>query len=64
MGSNPAPKPPLLTLRVVVLLLTSVLVSVGTGVLTHLSGQPTATAVLAGAGAFAATLVGLHEIVD
>ncbi|MBI5341373.1 MAG: hypothetical protein HZB45_27135 [Mycolicibacterium rufum] len=61
--STPPTKTPLLTLRAFVLILVSLLVAAIAGFLTYLGSREIVGAVLAGGGAFAATLKLLDTLV-
>lgn len=57
------PNEPLLSVRAAVVLLLAVLVGIGAGGLTVLSGQPVAAGVLAGLFAAGATLLGAPRLI-
>lgn len=59
-----SPKPPLLTLRTMVLLLVAIAVGAGAGILTYLSGQHPAAAIIAGTGTFGGVLIWLNTVVE
>jgi hypothetical protein len=62
-GARPS-RPPLFTLRTLVILIAAALFGLGAGWLTYLGSPHPAAAVLAGFGAFGACLVGLHQLVE
>lgn len=57
-------RPPLFTLRTLVILIVSLLVGVATGWLTYLGSPHVPAAVLAGLAACGACMVGLHQLVE
>lgn len=68
MRRSPAKRIPrrdgLLSLRAMVVLLTSVLVGCAAGVLAHLAGQPLPAALLVAGGAFGATLGLANSLIE
>jgi hypothetical protein len=62
-GARPS-RPPLFTVRTLVILIVAVLFGLGAGWLTYLGSPHAASAVLAGIGALGACLVGLHQLVE
>jgi hypothetical protein len=63
MSGRPTP-PPLLGVRTAVILVAGLIFGTIVGVLTALSGQSSALAVVVGLGAAGATIMGLHKVVD
>lgn len=57
-------RPPLFTLRTLVILVVAVLLGLGAGYLTYMGTGELPQAVLAGFGAFGGGLVGLHQLVE
>jgi len=62
-GARPT-RPPLFTLRTLVILVFSLLVGLGVGWLTFINAPNAAAAVLAAFAAFGACLAGLHQLVE
>jgi hypothetical protein len=63
-ASHRTHRPPLFTLRTLVILSVSLLVGLGIGSLTYVSKRNVADAVLAGVTAFGASLVAMHQLVE
>lgn len=57
-------RPPLFTLRTLVILVFSVLFGLAAGWLTYLSAKALPGAILAGGTAFGGCLLGLHQLVE
>lgn len=61
---QPPAKPPLLSLRSLVLLAMAIAIGLAAGALTYVSELSTPASILLGAGAFATTLKLLHDLVE
>jgi hypothetical protein len=57
-------RPPLFTVRTLVILVVATLVGIAIGILTYMGTKRAPGALLAGAGAFGACLIGLHQLVE
>jgi hypothetical protein len=57
-------RPPLFTLRTLVILVVAALFGIAAGVLTYMGTKKLPEAVLAGGGAFGVCLLGLHQLVE